>query len=124
MIPPMITQPFIENAIEHGQLHTVDKGLITISFKENNNLLEISITDNGIGRLKAGKKKKSKTHNSMALNITNERIQILNKKYKSKGSLTIQDLNQENNSGTSILIYLPIIYETNNFIQDEKGTNN
>jgi hypothetical protein len=124
MIPPMITQPFIENAIEHGQLHTVENGLITISFKENNNLLEISITDNGIGRLKAGKKKKNKTHNSMALNITNERIQILNKKYKSKGSLTIQDLNQENNSGTSILIYLPIIYETNNFIQDEKGTNN
>jgi LytS/YehU family sensor histidine kinase len=124
MIPPMITQPFIENAIEHGQLHTVENGLITISFKENNNLLEISITDNGIGRLKAGKKKKNKTHNSMALNITNERIQILNKKYKSKGSLTIQDLNQENNSGTSILIYLPIIYETSNFIQDEKGTNN
>lgn len=124
MIPPMITQPFIENAIEHGQLHTVENGLITINFKENNNLLEISITDNGIGRLKAGKRKKNKTHNSMALNITNERIQILNKKYKSKGSLTIQDLNQENNSGTSILIYLPIINETTNFIQDEKGTNN
>ena len=124
MIPPMITQPFIENAIEHGQLHTVENGLITISIKENNKLLEISITDNGIGRLKAGKKKKSKTHNSMALNITNERIQILNKKYKSKGSLTIQDLNHENNSGTSVLICLPIIYETTNFIQDEKGTNN
>jgi len=124
MIPPMITQPFIENAIEHGQLHTVENGLITISFKENNNLLEISITDNGIGRLKAGKKRKNKTHNSMALNITNERIQILNKKYKSKGSLTIQDLNQENNSGTSVLINLPIIYETTNFIQDEKSTNN
>jgi hypothetical protein len=60
----------------------------------------------------------------MALNITNERIQILNKKYKSKGSLTIQDLNQENNSGTSVLINLPIIYETTNFIQDEKSTNN
>ena len=36
LIPPMITQPFIENALEHGQLHTIDGGMIHIVFKKEN----------------------------------------------------------------------------------------
>jgi sensor histidine kinase YesM len=58
----MITQPFIENAIEHGQLNTISNGLITIYMRQTNGLLDITISDNGVGRTKAYKIKKNKNH--------------------------------------------------------------
>lgn len=124
LIPPMITQPFIENSIEHGQLHTIEKGLIAIKMIENKGMLEIIITDNGVGRTKAAKIKKNRSHKSMAMDITRERIEILNKKYKGKGSLLVEDLNPEDKSGTRVIICLPMIYENTKFESDEKSTNN
>ena len=107
VIPPMITQPFIENAIEHGQLHTIEGGFIYISFQKVNNLLQILIEDNGVGRTGAKANKKSKDHKSMAMNITKERIDNLNKKYKTAGFLLIEDFNKELHTGTKVLISLP-----------------
>ncbi len=124
LIPPMITQPFIENAIEHGQLHTIQEGVIQIEMKEKEGMLEIIISDNGVGRTQAAKIKKNKSHKSMAIDITRQRIEILNKKYKGKGSLTIEDLIQGDKTGTKVIICLPIIYEKTIFGNDEKGTHN
>jgi tetratricopeptide (TPR) repeat protein len=107
MIPPMITQPFIENALEHGQLHTIDGGIITISFKREKEMLEILIEDNGIGRKGAELNKKSKAHKSMAMQITKERIDNINQKYKTKGMLSIEDLNKDLETGTKVFILLP-----------------
>lgn len=53
IIPPMITQPFIENAIEHGQLHTIEEDLFVSHLRKESNMLCISIEDNGIGRKNA-----------------------------------------------------------------------
>jgi LytS/YehU family sensor histidine kinase len=108
-IPPMITQPFVENSIEHGQLHTVPDGKIRIEFFKENKMLQIRIEDNGIGRVKSEEVKISKDHNSMALNITRNRIKIINEKYNSVGSLSIKDLDEENHIGTKVLISLPYI---------------
>ncbi len=113
MIPPMITQPFIENAIEHGQLHTVEGGFIKIIFKREKEMLHIEIIDNGIGRSNSEKNKKRKDHTSMALNITKERINNLNMKYKADGYLIIDDFNKELQTGTKILISLPYQVDTN-----------
>jgi LytS/YehU family sensor histidine kinase len=124
MIPPMITQPFIENAIEHGQLHTIEEGVIQIEMSEREGMLEIIITDNGVGRTQSAKIKKNKSHKSMAIDITRQRIEILNKKYKGKGSLAIEDLVQSDRTGTKVIICLPIIYEKTIFGNDEKGTHN
>lgn len=124
LIPPMITQPFIENSIEHGQLHTIEHGMIEITMKERFGMLEVVITDNGVGRTKAGKIKKNKSHKSMALEITRERIEIMNKKYKGKGSLTISDLDEKQKTGTRVIICLPIIYENTKFGSYEKSTDN
>jgi LytS/YehU family sensor histidine kinase len=124
LIPPMITQPFIENSIEHGQLHTIERGIIEIHMKEHAGMLTIEITDNGVGRTKAGKIKKNKTHKSMAIDITRQRIEIMNKKYKGKGSLTIEDLDLQNSRGTRVIICLPIIYENTTFEAYEKSTDN
>ncbi len=111
-IPPMITQPFIENAIEHGQLHTIQEGFIKVHFYKKNNQLKIDIIDNGIGRKVAEMNKKSKAHKSMAMKITKDRIDNLNKKYKTEGFLKIEDFNKTLEVGTKILISLPYKYET------------
>ena len=124
MIPPMITQPFIENAIEHGQLNTISNGLITIYMRQTNGLLDITISDNGVGRTKANKIKKNKNHKSMAITITRERIEILNRKYKGKGSLSIKDFNLEEKTGTQVNISLPIVCENITFNHEEKSTHN
>lgn len=107
VIPPMITQPFIENAIEHGQLHTVEGGFISISFSKKNELLHIVIEDNGIGRKGAELNKKSKEHKSMAMKITQDRIDNLNYKYRILGSIDIRDYNAEQETGTHVEIDLP-----------------
>jgi LytS/YehU family sensor histidine kinase len=124
MIPPMITQPFIENAIEHGQLNTISNGLITIYMTQKNGLLDITISDNGVGRTKANKIKKNKNHKSMAITITRERIEILNRKFKGKGSLSIKDFNLEEKTGTEVNISLPIVCENITFNHEEKSTHN
>ena len=113
LIPPMITQPFIENAIEHGQLHTIDGGYIRVIFSKNikDNMLHVEIIDNGIGRKASISNQKSQAHRSMAISITNERIKNLNYKYKSMGSLIIEDFDKNLETGTKVLISLPYQFD-------------
>ena len=114
LIPPMITQPFIENAIEHGQLHTIEGGFIKVSFVKDGNMLVITIIDNGIGRKGSKVKKKSSAHKSMAMDITSERIKNLNKKYKSEGSMVVEDYDKVLETGTKVVISLPYTIDRNN----------
>jgi len=109
MIPPMITQPFIENAIEHGQLHLREDGFIHISFRKlDDKLMEIHVEDNGIGRENAiNASNKSKDHKSMAIGITKDRITTLSRKYKTEGSLVFEDFDKENKTGTVVTIKIP-----------------
>ncbi len=106
-IPPMITQPFIENSIEHGQLHTIEGGFIHIAFRREGNMLLITIEDNGIGRKASKEKKRSSAHKSMAMEITAERIENLNKKFRTDGYLQVEDYDKELQTGTKVLISLP-----------------
>jgi sensor histidine kinase YesM len=112
MIPPMITQPFIENAIEHGQLHTIEGGFIHVTMLKQDGMLQITIEDNGIGRKGSEQNKKSSTHRSMAMQITSDRIDNLNKKYKTDGKLVVEDFNKKLETGTKVLISLPYKEET------------
>jgi tetratricopeptide (TPR) repeat protein len=107
-IPPMIAQPFIENAIEHGDLQHSDEGLILIKLQKKGDLIEFVIEDNGIG-IDAGRKRKSKKHRSMATRITEERISLLNQKHGVDGVLKIVDLSTENKHGTKVVIQIPYI---------------
>jgi len=80
-IPPMIIQPFVENAILHGLKHKEGKGILQISFTLKNDILVCEITDNGIGRQSAAemKNKSAAGHKSSAINITEERLKRLGK---------------------------------------------
>lgn len=112
-LPPMILQPFIENAIKHG-LKSVEgkKGHIEVGFRELNGLLECSVTDNGIGRVKAAEfntLSKETYHTSTALLVTEERLDLL-KEDKTFKTLEIFDLYDENGvaAGTKVLVRVPL----------------
>jgi tetratricopeptide (TPR) repeat protein len=107
IIPPMITQPFVENAIEHGRLHLKEDGFIHVHFFEKNKMLYITIEDNGVGRKGSEQNKKSSDHKSMALKITSDRIDNLNKKYRADGFMLIEDYNKIEETGTKVLISIP-----------------
>lgn len=108
-IPPMLAQPFIENAIEHGVRHKEDKGFILINFEKQNGTIRCSVEDDGVGRKKAREASKNKVHQSMATSITRERLDILSKKYKRKFDLEIIDQLDENGhaSGTKVVFEMP-----------------
>lgn len=107
LIPPMITQPFVENAIEHGELHQIENGKITIQFSKKDDMLHVEIEDNGIGRKSSEKNKPEAYHKSMATSITEERIRIMNEKENSIGYLSVTDGNILDGTGTKVTISLP-----------------
>jgi LytS/YehU family sensor histidine kinase len=111
-IPPMLLQPFIENAIEHGILKKIDqKGKIIINFTEKENKLHVEIIDDGIGRDYADKMK-DKEHISFATNITKSRIKSMKQSYKKNIFFDIIDLKNSHNSpiGTKVIFELPLVY--------------
>ncbi len=111
LIPPLIIQPFVENAIEHGLSKKDGHGHLEINFSTNNNLLKISILDNGIG-IETSKSNKPKTkHKSLAIEITRERIKTLLPKKHRKNFFTIIDRKHENAQGTRVTFLLPLIEE-------------
>ncbi len=110
-IPPMLLQPYIENAIWHGISHKTSAGIIKINLTlENENLLKCEIEDNGIGRNKAMKmRKEEKQNKSLGMSITKDRLEIINSLKNSKLNINIIDL-EENSipSGTKIELFIPL----------------
>lgn len=94
-LPPMLFQPFIENAIDHGLNHLTDrKGWLEISITGWNGALKVVIRDNGVGRTKSAELNGSmrKGHQSMGTKITEERLNLLANNKRQRSQLTIRDL--------------------------------
>jgi hypothetical protein len=110
MIPPMFTQPFIENSIEHGILDKQEKGKIKIKISKYDGHLIIQIEDNGIGREKAEFKKQNKEHRSLATKITLERLREMERLLKKRTKLAIEDIMNDDNLiiGTKVQLHLPM----------------
>jgi ligand-binding sensor domain-containing protein len=92
-LPPMLLQPFVENALIHGISRLERKGKISINFDLKGEILHVSIIDNGIGRAKAAEFKglSPKRHESAAIAITSERLKALTKMASNtEGSLPLQ----------------------------------
>jgi len=112
-VPPLIIQPYVENAIWHGLLHKESGGRLFISVKTtNDNLLKCTVEDNGIGRARAKElKSKSATNNkSLGMKLTEERITMLNKHTSLNASIQIIDLesNTGEAAGTKVILTIPI----------------
>ena len=113
-IPPMLIQPYVENAIWHGISHKASKGTIKICFVlATENLLKCEIIDDGVGREKAIEIKNSQRHQeknkSLGMSITKDRLKIINSLKDSKLSINIVDLKAQNTStGTKIELFIPL----------------
>ncbi len=112
-VPPMIIQPYVENAIWHGLLHKDSDGSLLVSVrKPDEHMLQCIIEDNGIGRNKAKElKSKSATANkSLGMKLTEERIHMLNQYASLNASIQIIDLENERGEakGTRVIITIPI----------------
>ncbi|WP_226979468.1 tetratricopeptide repeat-containing sensor histidine kinase [Zobellia roscoffensis] len=107
-IPPMLLQPYIENAIWHGLRYKEEKGLLKINVQpKGRTSIEITITDNGIGRKKSSqlKTQNQKKQKSKGMGNIQKRIAILNDMYKNKVDVAISDLSADG-SGTKVLFVL------------------
>lgn len=109
LVPPMIMQPFIENAFIHGIAPKEDKGRIEVAFRIENDMLVCTVTDDGIGRKASGEKKLVSIQRSSGINITRDRIALLNKKHDSVNTVEIQDLYENGKAaGTQVILKLII----------------
>lgn len=107
-IPPMLLQPYIENAIWHGLRYKKEKGFLQISMNQNTkDSIQIIIEDDGVGRQKSIEMKTENQlkQKSKGMSTTKNRIQILNSMYNDKISVLITDANT-NGSGTKVTLTL------------------
>lgn len=112
-IPPLLLQPYVENAIWHGLMHKSEGGTVRIRANQpQENLLQLTITDDGVGRTRAAElKSKSASHRkSFGLKMTSERIALVNQLYQTQTQVLIEDLVDADgrSAGTEVVIQIPI----------------
>jgi len=114
-VPPLIIQPYVENAIWHGLMHKEETGELNIDISSHEDHLYFRITDNGIGRKKAAAlaSKSATKHKSMGLRITAQRIAMMQSMNAREVPVSIVDLTYPDGSaaGTEVTIKMPEIYD-------------
>ncbi|MEM9836480.1 MAG: histidine kinase [Bacteroidota bacterium] len=109
-IPPMLIQPFAENAIWHGLRYLPETGKLTIHFAYGREALTVTIRDNGIGRNKSLelKTENQRKHRSTGMKNTRQRIELINALHQSDISLQIGDAEPEADyPGTEVCLIFP-----------------
>ncbi|MDY7396247.1 histidine kinase [Aureibaculum sp. 2210JD6-5] len=107
-IPPMLLQPYVENAVWHGLRYKKEKGFLKVSLdKVDDETIKIEISDNGIGRSKskALKTEHQKKQKSKGMQNIKQRIKILNQMYKDKVDVFIEDM-YDDKTGTKVVLIL------------------
>lgn len=104
-IPPMLTQPFIENALEHGFRDMEGKGQLEVSFTAQDGFLQVDVKDNGVG-FETGRSREGNTDKkSLALQITRERLELLNRGKRRKIHFHLESAP---GSGTKVSFSIPL----------------
>ncbi|MEA3444229.1 MAG: tetratricopeptide repeat protein [Bacteroidota bacterium] len=113
-IPPLLVQPFVENAIIHGLALIKSDGLIELIFRKKEKAIEVTITDNGIGRKKSSELKNNSQmlKKSIGLQLIKERLELLNHHGKENNSFNIIDLLDKQGQAIGTKVVLSIPYET------------
>ncbi len=112
-LPPLLIQPFIENAIIHGVIPKKEIGTITIAFSLANESLICVILDDGIGinQSKQNKENLVQAHKSMALGIIEKRLEMIAASTTKEATIAIEELTDKNQiSGTKVVLQLPLQY--------------
>ncbi len=107
LIPPMLIQPFVENAIRHGILKGTREGVLQVAFHSTDTHLHCTVSDNGMGIFSSQQKKAKTDHQSMALVVTKERLESIS----GKESLQINEIKKEDGTvgGTRITFAIPLV---------------
>jgi tetratricopeptide (TPR) repeat protein len=108
-IPPMLLQPYIENAVWHGLRYKTEKGHLHIHIdKKNDTEITITIADDGIGRERSKdlKTDHQKKQNSKGMGNIKKRVAILNDMYKDKIAVSIEDFQMLDDVGTKVVVTL------------------
>lgn len=112
-VPPLIIQPYVENAIWHGLLNKETAGKLSVAVSRHNSTLQCIVEDDGVGRAKAKelKSKSTTTRKSLGIKLTEDRLAMLNENAEEKSSVEIIDLKNEqgNDCGTKVTIKIPVI---------------
>ena len=107
-IPPMLLQPYVENAVWHGLRYKKKKGSLSVRIQQKNeDSIEITITDDGIGRIKSKELKTENQQKQLSKGMDNikKRVHILNEMYNDKVDVFISDLYSDN-TGTKVVLIL------------------
>ncbi|WP_246109098.1 sensor histidine kinase [Seonamhaeicola algicola] len=111
-VPSLFIQPYVENALKHGLLHKLNDRKLHIEAKIiQQNKLEITVEDNGIGRAQSEKlKRPNQQHKPFATKANEERVHLYKNKLKRDIAITTNDLYDENDvaAGTKVVITMPI----------------
>ena len=112
-IPPLLLQPFCENAIWHGLMHKDGPGHLHIELNEDHGILHCSISDDGVGREKAEafKSKSAEKEKSLGLKITKERLSLLNQGTTGGTFYKIEDVRNEKGEVSGTRVQLKIKYK-------------
>ncbi len=111
-VPAMILQPFVENAIRHGRIGSLDRqGILLVSFEIEKNTLICRIDDNGIGYNQSAKNEyQPGNKQAHALDIINDRIKTIAEINKTNIRYTIQDKSEitTGETGTLVMLFIPL----------------
>lgn len=109
-VPPLLLQPFCENAIWHGLMHKDEKGELLINFSMEDGMILCLITDNGIGTKRAAElaSKSAEKFKSLGLKLTRDRLALFNMDHPLQPSYEINDLTDEagNVTGTQVRLHI------------------
>ncbi len=107
LIPPMLIQPFVENAIRHGILKGNKDGDLQIKFETSKDYLHCKVIDNGMGIFQSQKAKTKTDHQSMALTVTKERLESIS----GANAIQISEIKKNNGAigGTNITFKIPLL---------------
>ena len=115
MIPPMLIQPFLENAIRHGILNKGGEGEVILRLYLDHHQLFCEVEDDGVGRKRAMelKQEEGHIHKSFAMSINTSRLQLLTKSLNSTYFFEITDKEDQTGkpAGTLVKFILPFKYE-------------
>lgn len=111
-VPPLIIQPYVENAIWHGLMNKADKGHLLIELHREGNTLCCVITDDGVGRKQAAilKSKSANKSKSLGMQITAHRLELINALNEKATTVEVNDLVDSSGEacGTSVLLKIPV----------------
>lgn len=111
-IPPILIQPYVENALKHGLLHKESNRILQVRFFKKGNYVICEIEDNGVGRKMSEKINASKPnkHKSFATSATQMRLDLLNNEKEHKIEVNIEDLYENDFAkGTLVRVQIPIL---------------